>query len=197
MIDGHMNRVGVASTDASRQAVVAEFQKAFESEATFRAWYDRTLPRVYAFLASRCGGPGPLAEELTQQTFVEAVRDARRFNGRSDPMTWLLAIGRHKLADHFRALERDERRRLRITVAEIAPATNLTDLDTSDERDAIERALQTLPAAQQAALLFRHLDGLSVAEIARLLRRSDSAVESLLARARLGFRAAYEGRRRG
>ena len=192
-----MNRVGVASTAAPRQQVVAEFRKVFETEAAFRAWYDRNLPRVYGFLASRCGGPGPLAEELTQQTFVDAVKHARSFDGRSEPTTWLLAIGRHKLADHFRALERDERRRLRVVVAEITPAVNSVDLGASDERDAIERAMRTLPAAQHAALLFRHLDGLSIAEIARLLGRSDSAVESLLARARQGFRAAYEGRPRG
>lgn len=192
-----MNRAGLASPGAPRQAIVEEFRTAFESEAAFRAWYDRTLPRVYAFLASRCGGPGPLAEELTQQTFIDAVRRARTFDGRSDPMTWLLAIGRHKLADHFRALERDERRRRRIAVTEITPAGRSTELGTSDERDAIERALRTLPAAQRAALLFRHLDGLSIAEIARLLGRSDTAVESLLARAREGFRAAYKGRPRG
>src|SRR6185503_3623943 len=101
-----MNRVPVASAVSSRQAEVAEFRRAFENEAMFRGWYDRSLPRVYAYLASRCGGPGPLAEELTQQTFVEAVRSARTFDGRSDPMTWLIAIGRHRLADHFRALER-------------------------------------------------------------------------------------------
>jgi len=192
-----MNRVGVASTAAPRQQLVAEFRKVFESEAAFRSWYDRNLPRVYAFIASRCGGPGPLAEELTQQTFVDAVRHARSFDGRSEPTTWLLAIGRHKLADHFRALERDERRRLRIAVTDISPRSSARDLGVSDERDAIERAIRTLPAAQQAALLFRHLDGLSIAEIAGLLGRSDSAVESLLARAREGFRAAYEGRPRG
>jgi RNA polymerase sigma-70 factor (ECF subfamily) len=192
-----MNRVGVASTAAPRQQIVAEFRKVFASEVAFRAWYDRNLPRVYAFLASRCGGPGPLAEELTQQTFIDAIRHARSVDGRSEPSTWLLAIGRHKLADHYRAMERDERRRLRVAVSEISPANSSVELRASDERDAIERAMRTLPAAQQAALLFRHLDGLSIAEIGRLLGRSDSAVESLLARARQGFRTAYEGPARG
>ena len=59
-------------------------------------------------------GPGPLAEELTQQTFVEAVRRRGSFDGRSEVVTWLCSIGRHKLADHYRRLERDERHRLRI-----------------------------------------------------------------------------------
>ena len=178
---------------ATSAAAMDEFRAAFADETRFAAWYARTLPRVYSFLASRCGGPGPLAEELTQQTFVEAVRKRQSFDGRSDVITWLCGIGRHKLADHYRRLEREERRRIQIvTEGHLRQASSIWA--TSDERDAIERALARLPAAQRAALIFHHLDGMSTREIARLLARSDRAVESLLARARTNFRQAYEGR---
>ena len=170
-----------------------ELRAAFADQAAFRSWYDRTLPRVYGFVASRCGGPGPLAEELTQQTFVEATRRRATFDARSDVVTWMCAIARHKIADHYRRLEREERRHLRLVVREVPLADASEAWRTVDERDAIERALRRLPAAHRAALIFRHLDGLSVHEIATLLHRSDSAVESLLARAREGFRRAYEG----
>jgi RNA polymerase sigma-70 factor (ECF subfamily) len=179
------------ATDAG---ILDEFQSAFADETSFRAWYDRMLPRIYAFVASRCGGPGPLAEELTQQTFIEATRRRASFDGRSDVTTWICAIARHKVADHFRRQEREERRRLRLIVREVQPTGDPDAWLASDERDAIERAIRTLPAAQRAALVFRHLDGLSIREIAGLLHRTDSAVESLLARAREGFRNAYEGR---
>ena len=178
------------ATDAG---ILDEFQSAFVDEASFRAWYDRMLPRIYAFVASRCGGPGPLAEELTQQTFVEATRRRASFDGRSDVATWIAAIARHKIADHFRRVEREERRRLSLIVREVRPSGAPDAWLASDERDAIERAIRTLPAAQRAALVFRHLDGLSIREIATLMHRSDSAVESLLARARQSFRSAYEG----
>lgn len=182
----------MTSTVASR--IHGELEAAFVDEAAFRAWYDRVLPRVYAFLADRCGGPGALAEELTQQTFVEAVRHRAAFDGRSDVVTWLCGIGRHKLADHFRRIERDERSRLRMSVTEIDVGDGSA---LTDEREAIERAIRSLPAAQRAALVFRHVDGRSVREIARLLDRSETAIESLLARARTNFRVAYEGRNRG
>jgi len=182
---------------AAVAAPVAELRAAFEDEVAFRAWYEATLPRVYAFLASRSGGPGPLAEELTQQTFVEAVRRRQSFDGRSDVVTWLCAIARHKLADHFRGLEREERRRMRMVVKELRAPDETGAWRASDERDAIERALRGLPAGQRAALIFRHLDGLSVREIAGMLGRSESAVESLLARARENFRNAYEEPFRG
>ena len=185
-------RTGMTAT-ATDAGILDEFQSAFVDEASFRAWYDRMLPRIYGFVASRCGGPGPLAEELTQQTFVEATRRRATFDGRSEVATWLCAIARHKLADHFRGLEREERRHQRLIVREVPPPGAVSAWDATDERDAIDRAIRTLPAAQRAALVFRHLDGLSVREIAALLYRSESAVESLLARARDGFRAAYEG----
>jgi RNA polymerase sigma-70 factor (ECF subfamily) len=169
-----------------------ELRAAFADEAAFRAWYDRVLPRVYGFVASRCGGPGPLAEELTQQTFVEATRRHRAFDGRSDVLTWLCAIARHKVADHYRRLEREERRHMQLVVREIDVAETNGPAGPADERDAIERALRSLPATQRAALIFRHLDGLSVHEIGALLGKSDTAIESLLARARQGFRGAYE-----
>jgi RNA polymerase sigma-70 factor (ECF subfamily) len=168
-----------------------QLRAAFVDEAAFRTWYDATLPRVYGFVASRCGGPGPLAEEITQLTFVEATRRHASFDGRSDVMTWLCAIARHKLADHYRKLDRDERRHRRLAVREIQVGGD--QAPAAEERDAIERALRTLPAAQRAALIFRHLDGLSVHEIGSLLGKSDTAIESLLARARQGFRGAYEG----
>jgi RNA polymerase sigma-70 factor (ECF subfamily) len=181
----------------ARVTAADDLRAVFADEGAFRAWYERALPRVYGFVASRCGGPGPLAEELTQQVFVEALRSRRSFDGRSDVVTWLCGIGRHKLADHFRRVERDERRRGHLVVAEIQPARGADAIRATDERDAIERALRTLPSAQRAALIFHHLDGLSVTEVARLLARSETAVESLLARARAGFRAAYEGHHHG
>lgn len=161
-------------------------------EARFRAWYDAVLPRVHRYLAARCGGDEALAEELTQQTFVEAIRNRSRFDGRSDVVTWLCAIGRNKLVDHHRRHGRDQRRhgelldqhRLRADAA----------WRSSEARDAVERALAVLPADQRLALLFRHLDGLSVREVAAVIGRSEKATESLLARARDAFRRAYGGR---
>ena len=171
---------------------VDELHVALATDDAFDAWYRRTLPRVYSYLLSRCGNDPTLAEELTQQTFIAAVDLRARYDGRSDTVTWLCGIARHKLADHFRRVERDERRRMRLEVREIqlAEAAHEPDLD---DRAAIEDALRSLPAAQQAVLVFVVLDDLPVAEAARLMGRSASATQSLLHRARDGFRRAYRG----
>ena len=160
-------------------------------EARFRAWYDEVLPRVYRYLAARCGGDDALAEELTQQTFVEAVRHADRFDGRSDVVTWLCAIARHRLVDHWRRRGRDDRRHLRLVDEHRMRAD--APWHGSEARDAVESAVAQLPADQRMALLFRYLDGLSVREVAAVIGRSEKATESLLARAREGFRRAHGG----
>jgi RNA polymerase sigma-70 factor, ECF subfamily len=162
----------------------------FGDEVAFRDWYDRALPPVYLYLLARCAGNQHLAEELTQQTFVEAVRHPDGFDGRSNIVTWLCAIGRHKLVDHYRRAGRDERRQAELTLVPSRDAWHETEL-----RDAVEQALQRLPADHRLALIFRYLDELPVREVARLLGRSESATESLLSRAREGFRRAYEADR--
>lgn len=177
------------------QTIVAngidELSRALADDAGFDLWYRRTLPRVYSYLVSRSGGDVALAEDLTQQTFIAAIDERSRFDGRSDTVTWLCGIARHKLADHFRAIARDERRQMRMEVRQIelqeGPRAGLG----LEDRTMIGEILRSLPANQRAVLVFVVLDDLAVAEAARLMGKSRGATESLLFRARDSFRRAY------
>ena len=181
-----------AGLDRDRPAALRQaFARTFANEAEFRAFYDQALPRIYGYLHDRCGGDAAVAEELTQQTFVAAVRERTRFDGRSEPMTWLTAIARHKLADHFRRLAREERRRVRLVAREIEIAPDDGSWIRADDRSTVVRVLASLPALQRAVLVLHYSDGLSIREIARELGKSESAVESLMTRAREGFRRTY------
>jgi RNA polymerase sigma-70 factor, ECF subfamily len=173
-----------------------EFRALFLDEERFRAWYDVAARRLYRYLYGRCGGDAALAEELTQQSFLHAVRSRDTYDGRSDPITWLVAIGRNQLVDHVRNQEREERRHLRLVVREIRPSDG-DDRRSPDEREAVLAALRGLPASQRAALVLHHVDGLPVREIARALGRSEGAVEQLLNRGRARFRELYEEADRG
>ena len=97
-------------TPATLSAEPRDLNLIVANQAAFRDWYDHALPRVYRYLFTRCGHDAELAEELTQQTFVEGVRRRAGFDGRSDPVTWLCAIGRHKLVDHYRRSGREAAR---------------------------------------------------------------------------------------
>jgi RNA polymerase sigma-70 factor, ECF subfamily len=149
-------------------------------EDAFRAWYDAALPVVYGYLLARCGHDTALAEELTQQAFVDAIRSQHRSSS-DDPVAWVIGIARHRLVDHYRARDRRDRRFLRLLSRTPVQVTWLggdgPDVD-------LAAGLDRLPAAQRLAVCLRYLDDLPVREVAMILDRSEGAVESLLSRGR-------------
>jgi RNA polymerase sigma factor (sigma-70 family) len=165
----------------------ADLAAIFADRAAFRAWYEDAVVRVYRYLYPRCGGDTGLAEEITQQTFISALEHRSSYEGRSSPVTWLCTIARNKLADHYRAIDRAERRHLRLLVREI-PMTERETYSSIEDRQVLIDALRSLPALQRAAAVLCYVDGLSVREAAAILQRSESATESLLSRARQGLR---------
>jgi RNA polymerase sigma-70 factor (ECF subfamily) len=176
----------------------ADLDRVFSDGAAFRRWYEDAVVRVYGYVLVRCGGDVPLAEELTQQTLIQAVRRRETFDGRSDAITWLCSIARNRLVDHHRQLDREERRHLRLIVREIeAERASADPHGAVDEREAVLAALRELPAMQRTVLAMVYLDGMSVREAARAVGRSESATESLLGRARVRFREVYGDRSDG
>jgi RNA polymerase sigma-70 factor (ECF subfamily) len=143
--------------------------------------YDDALPQVYGYLLARCGRRA-LAEDLTAETFLAAVAACRRHPPPAPSTGWLVGIARHKLVDHWRAAER-EQRGLRAVDAEPAPA----DVDAL----LTQQVLVAQTGTHRAALTLRYLDGLPVPEVARALGRTVQATEALLVRARAAFRRSY------
>jgi len=175
-------RAGLSGEAGNLNAVLAD-------QAAFREWYELALPRVYRSLLARCGGDPDLPEELTQQTFVEAVRRRASFDGRSDAVTWLCGIGRHKLVDHYRRSGRESQRQLRI----VSQASSGQSDAWSEQvlRSSVEASLAQLSGEQRIVMVLRYLDQMPVREIASSIGRSEKATESLLSRAREAFRRAY------
>jgi RNA polymerase sigma-70 factor (ECF subfamily) len=180
------SRVQPSTASEDRSAVAA----VFADDLAFRAWYEHSLPRVYAYLFHRCGRDPELAEELTQQAFVEAVRSRARFRGQSDAITWVVGIARNKLVDHFRRAERDQRRLAALGSRDFA-ATGSAPAPPIGP-DEIDEALALLPALQRAVLVLHYMDELSVRDVARSIGKSEAAAALLLARARDAFRQAYQ-----
>ena len=147
--------------------------------------YDRALPEVYGYLLARCGQRA-VAEDLTAETFLAAVR-SEADGGGPTTVPWLIGTARHKLVDHWRRREREERG-LRLLDAE-------ADEDPWDaELDALRAAevLDRLSPGHRAVLTLRYLDDLPVPQVAALLGRTLHATETLLVRARSAFRRNYE-----
>lgn len=189
---GVRNRSAGVTVRARAIASSGELREVLADDRAFEAWYRDTMPRVYSYLMSRCGLDTDLAEELTQRTFVAAAEQRWRFDGRSDVTTWLCGIARHKLADHYRRLDRERRRQMQLEVRE-AEAVDAQGFADTGDRELIAEAFRSLPPAQKAVLAFVAIDGMSVPQAAALLGKNRLATQSLLHRARERFRRSYRG----
>lgn len=152
------------------------------------ALYDEALPHVYGYMLSRSGNTA-LAEDLTAGTFLAAAAAVRSGTAPTPTTGWLTGIARHKLADHWRHVEREQRALRRAHGGEVH------EDDPWNARLDVIRAREVLAGLRpqhRAALTLRHADGLSVPEVAAHLGRTVHATEALLARARAVFRARYE-----
>jgi len=143
--------------------------------------YDEALPQVYGYLLARCG-QRVLAEDLTAETFLAAV-DA---DG-AVSVAWLIGTARHKLVDHWRRREREERS-LRLVEGDGG-----VDDPWDVQLDALraQQVLDGLSVQHRAVLTLRYLDDLAVPRVAALLGRTVHATEALLVRARSAFRRLY------
>jgi len=153
------------------------------------ALYRQALPQVFGYLLPRCGSTA-VAEDLTAETFMAAVAAVKAGGVPDLTVAWLVGVARHKLADHWRRVAREEQRLA--AVADLTAAAATDPWPELLDAGAAYAALARLSAPQRAALTLRYLDGLPVAEVAGYLGRSVRATETLLVRARAALRAIYQ-----
>jgi RNA polymerase sigma-70 factor (ECF subfamily) len=148
---------------------------------------DDVAPVVYGFLFARVGGDEATAEDLLQETLLEAVRGAAAFRGESAVSTWLCAIARRRLARYYETERRAEVARGSLRIVDNHVAAGL-GADLVERQDEVVRALGRLPALQRQVLVLKYLEDLSVEDIADQVSRSRVQVQSLLQRGREGLR---------
>jgi RNA polymerase sigma-70 factor (ECF subfamily) len=149
---------------------------------------ERYLSEVFAYVSRRLPTSED-AEDAAAETFQAAFLSLSRLRGQ-DPRLWLLGIARRKVADSLRKRSRRRESALSDQIAAVSTPHSATEQEEAAR--AIRRIVMALPEDQREALLLRHLEGLSQAEIAVVLGRSPAAVNSLLQRARA--RAFREGK---
>jgi RNA polymerase sigma-70 factor (ECF subfamily) len=163
-----------------------------------RALIDSVGPVVYGFVFARVGGDEPAAQDLLQETLIEALRSAPTFRGDASLRTWVCAIARRRLARHYEVERRQAVAGSGLALigglaGAAAMSTGDSERDEVEQRDEIVRALGMLPAVHRQVLVMKYLDELSVSAIADELGRSPVQIQSLLQRARDGLRRAMEG----
>jgi RNA polymerase sigma-70 factor, ECF subfamily len=150
--------------------------------------YDRYFDTVFRFIYFRVGNR-PLAEDLTADTFLRALKRIGSVTPQTrDIGAWLVTIARDLVADHFKSaphqldvntddvLDADREDRARegsVGIAAVDQITNVTLLG----------AIRQLNPEQQECIVLRFVQGFSVAETAQAMDTNEGAVKALQYRA--------------
>jgi RNA polymerase sigma factor (sigma-70 family) len=125
-------------------------------------------------------GDAALADDLAQETFLEAWNHLARFRGEASFPTWLLGIAHNRWRNAWR-----RRRTERAAAAALAPPeASPSPAPRSDLRQDLASALQALSAAERTAIHLFYQQGLTHSEIAAVLEWPLGTVKTHLARAK-------------
>jgi len=149
--------------------------------AAFEELVRRYENRIYAFVFQCCGHETD-AREATQDTFVRAFEAIGRFDSRQPFAPWLFTIARRKGVDCFRARIPGGGEPAPEPLDEEDPAELLARQE--EAREVWRRARALLPGGQFQALWLRYAEDMKIAQIARVLGKTQTHVKVLLFRAR-------------
>jgi RNA polymerase sigma-70 factor (ECF subfamily) len=173
-----------SSEEVVMGAPSASGDRAVMTPDTFDEFYQRTFRDVYRYVFRAVVGDRALAEDLTQETFASVVKAFHEGRAEVDSMPWMIGVARHKVIDHYRKTESEQRRLATVWASRSVGSAEQDDaLDDEDPARLLE-ILRGVSPAHRLVLILRYVDDLAVTDVARSLGRSIHATESLLVRAR-------------
>ncbi len=172
-----------ADPERSRIAALVTLAQQGDPEA-FGEVYDAYVDSVYRYLYYRVGSHA-LAEDLTSETFLRALRrlDSFTWQGK-DIGAWFVTIARNLVTDHVKS----SRFKLEVTTADMLDADRATGGVEDEVMGRLDKAVlldavRQLRTDQQECIVLRFLQGLTLAETAAVMSRSEGAVKQLQLRA--------------
>jgi RNA polymerase sigma factor (sigma-70 family) len=158
----------------------------------FEALYQRTFPRVYAYVASMLRDRSA-AEEVTAQAFERAYRKRSTYrSGRGSPEAWLFGIARHAALDELRRLKR--RAPLEADPEDVSALAPEDHAEAVIRRETVRAAMADLEPRDRDLVALKFQAGLSNAEIGRVLAMTESNVGTKLHRTMEKLRRACNDR---
>jgi len=156
--------------------------------AAFGELYERYLDRIYNYIYYRVGNHHT-TEELTARTFYQALKNLNRYVHRGAPFSaWLYRIAHNVVANWHR----DQNRRQIISLDSLAdlprPDTPERAAEEREVRETLLAAVRQLAPDRQLLLILKFSEGLSNAEIGRLMGRTEGAIKALYHRTLISLR---------
>ena len=187
----------VATAELSDVELIAGVREV--SEAHFNELYNRYFRRIYGFVHGRLRNHAD-AEEVTQETFVTIFRSIENYRGQSSLLSWMFGIAKNLSNNTIRRSQNQKERFDSVDKQHFVPKPSLgqaapdEDLSLRRYAEAIRSRMSKLPDWQCRIFEMRHLENMSIPEIASRSHRSNDAVRSSLYRIKkLIFEAVESG----
>jgi RNA polymerase sigma-70 factor (ECF subfamily) len=151
-----------------------------EDKAAFGELYERYVKRIYNYVYFRTGSVHD-AEDLTARVFFRAMGHIDTYTDRGVPFqAWLYRIA-HNLTANW---HRDQGRRKVIALEDYIAGELLDDapdeaVENAQEIERLRKVVRQLPDDRQQLLILKFVDGMSNADIGRIMDKTEGAVKSL------------------
>ena len=156
-------------------------------ETHFSALYDRYFQRIYAFVHARVRNHAD-AEEISQETFVSVFKSIESYRGQASLLSWIFGIAKNLANNSIRRAKNQREKLDTVDPQHFVPGPAFGRGSPDEElgfqryADAIRDQMETMSDWQLRIFEMRHLENLSIPEIARRTHRSNDAVRSSLYR---------------
>ncbi len=146
----------------------------------FTLIYREYVHPVYRYIYVRVGNHTEQAEDLTQEVFLRALKNIGQYRDNGKTFAgWLFRIAHNLVIDHYRHTKNSRYIPLTETMNIIAEDDPVTDLEQSADVSDIKQAIEKLPAQQREVIFLRFVTGLSVAETATAIEKTEGTVKKL------------------
>jgi RNA polymerase sigma-70 factor, ECF subfamily len=159
-------------------------QRAKDGDTTaFAELYETHAPRLYRYFLPRVSGHAQIAEDLTEEVFVRVLERFTQYEDRGLPFgAWLFRIAHNLLIDSRRRAPRQPHVGLD-ECEEIDSPAALGSLDQALDHHELVQAMTRLTAEQQRVIRLRFLEGMTIADTAHTMTKTEESVKKLQARA--------------
>jgi RNA polymerase sigma-70 factor (ECF subfamily) len=147
-------------------------------QEAFTQLYERHFDRIYRYVALRIGDKIE-AEDMTQQVFINALRSISSFKWKGIPFSaWLFRIAHNQVVDYLRK----KAKRATIPLDESQASTDINPQLVAERRLDVEQLLSAtkrLTEAQREVVSLRFAGELSIAQVAKVMGKSEGAIKAL------------------
>jgi RNA polymerase sigma-70 factor (ECF subfamily) len=158
-------------------------QEALEGEEeAFIHLYHQHVSQLFLFIMKKVNNR-QVAEDLTSETFYQAIKDLRSYSGKSSFKNWLYGIAKYLILAFYREKYRKPIMELNENIAAPAEETDNDDANQKKNADLLQKILQLLPENYRNVLNLRFLKGYSILETAKTLGITEENAKVLQHRA--------------